>query len=218
MSVQPGVDDARSAVAEPPRIYLASKSPRRQELLRQLGVEFSELRLEEAHARRPAVREVPRRDETPEDYVRRIAAAKADLGWRRMQQRGLPPRPVLGADTEVVLNGVIFGKPSDAADAARMLGLLSGRSHRVLSAIVLRWQQQKIVAMSVTQVSFRHLANAEIERYVASGESADKAGAYAVQGRAAAFVRRIVGSYSGVVGLPLHLVAEALAQLGFPVL
>jgi septum formation protein len=218
MSLRRNVDDARPAAAESPRIYLASKSPRRQALLRQLGVEFDELRLREAPGRRVDVREIPRRGEAPEDYVRRVATAKANAGWRRMQQRGLPSRPVLGADTEVVLDGVIFGKPTDRVDAARMLALLSGRSHSVLTAIALRWQRQNIIALSATQVSFRRLAKAEIERYVASGESTDKAGAYAIQGRAAGLIRRIAGSYSGVVGLPLHLTAAALAQLGFPVL
>ena len=122
-----------------PAIYLASKSPRRQELLRQLGVDFTELLLREAPGRRRDVVETPRADEPAMDYVKRIARTKASVGWHRMQQRGLPPRPVLGADTEVVHGGAIFGKPADSADAVRMLSLLSGRRHDVLTAISVRW-------------------------------------------------------------------------------
>ena len=201
-----------------PAIYLASKSPRRQELLRQLGVAFDELCLREMPGRRRDVVEKPRKDELAPDYLRRIADTKAMVGWRRMRQRGLAPRPVLGADTEVVQDGVIFGKPVDAHEAMRMLALLSGRTHDVLTAITLRWQQQNIVALSTTRVALRKLTAAEIERYVATGESFDKAGAYAIQGRAAAFIRRIEGSYSGVMGLPLYETAEALAKVGCPVL
>jgi septum formation protein len=199
-------------------IYLASKSPRRQELLRQLGVDFTDLQLREAPGRRRDLVEKPRADEPAVDYVKRIARTKASIGWHRMQQRGLPPRPVLGADTEVVLGGAIFGKPADAADAARMLALLSGRRHDVLTAISVRWERQVVLAVCASTVTLRELAPDEIERYVATGEPFDKAGAYAVQGRAAAFIRRIEGSYSGVMGLPLFETAAALARIGFPVL
>ena len=201
-----------------PTIYLASRSPRRQELLRQLGVDFTELPLREAPGRRRDVVEQPRGDEPAVDYVKRIARTKASVGWHRMQQRGLPPRPVLGADTEVVHGGAIFGKPADSADAARMLALLSGRRHDVLTAISVRWERQVVLAVCVSTVTFSELAPDEIERYVATGEPFDKAGAYAVQGRAAAFIRRIEGSYSGVMGLPLFETAAALARIGFPVL
>ena len=201
-----------------PALYLASKSPRRQELLRQLGVEFTELRLREAPGRRRDVLERPRADEAPVEYVKRIARTKASVGWHRMQQRSLPPLPVLGADTEVVQGGVIFGKPADPADATRMLSLLSGRRHEGLTAIALRWEHEMVLALSVSTVTMRPLEKAEIERYVATGEPYDKAGGYAVQGRAAAFIRRIEGSYSGVMGLPLFETAEALARIGFPVL
>jgi len=199
-------------------IYVASRSPRRQELLAQLGVPFEVLQLREAEGRRRDVAEVPRRDEPPQDYVKRIARTKASVGWLRMEKRGLPPRPVLGADTEVVLDGAIFGKPADAVDAVRMLTLLSGRTHDVLTAVGIRWQRQLALAVSASQVTFRTLAPEEIERYVATDEWRDKAGGYAIQGRAAAFASRLEGSYSGVMGLPLYETAEILARIGFPVL
>jgi septum formation protein len=135
-----------------------------------------------------------------------------------MMERGLPPRPVLGADTEVVLDDAVFGKPADADAACKMLGRLSGRRHDVISAIALRWQDDVEVALSVTQVTMRRLKAGEIERYVASGEALDKAGGYAIQGLAAAFITRIEGSYSGVMGLPLAEIAAALGRIGRPVL
>ena len=200
-----------------PVIYLASRSPRRQELLRQIGVAFTELRLREAAGRRPDVVERPRRGEAPADYVRRIARAKAEIGWRRMRQRGLAPLPVLGADTEVALEGTIFGKPADAAAATRMLERLSGRRHTVLTTVALCWHGETVLATSVSTVTLGHLAADDIARYVASGEPFDKAGGYGVQGRAAAFIRRIEGSYSGIMGLPLYETAQLLARIGRPV-
>jgi len=202
----------------PPAIYLASKSPRRQELLRQLGVEFEELRLRETPGRRRDVVEAPRKDEFPLDYVKRIARAKAVTGWHRLARRDLPSRPVLGADTEVVLDGAIFGKPRDALDAVRMLTALSGRTHKVITAVAVAWEAQVVRAAATSNVTLRILAHDEIERYVATGEPFDKAGAYAVQGRAAAFITRLEGSYSGVMGLPLCETADILARIGFPVL
>jgi septum formation protein len=199
-------------------IYLASKSPRRHELLRQIGVAFDVLLLREAAGRPVDVVEETKDGEPPLHYVERIARTKATVGWQRMLRRGLSPRPVLGADTEVALDGRIFGKPRDAADAARMLAELAGRTHLVLTAIALHAENDVVVEISSSAVSLAPLTADEIARYVATGESFDKAGAYAIQGRAGAFVTRIEGSYSGVMGLPLAETAGALARIGMPVL
>ena len=211
----PGED---RATMSPAVIYLASRSPRREELLRQLGVGFERLRLREAPGRPSDVSEVTRDGEPALHYVERIARTKATVGWQRMLRRGLPSRPVLGADTEVVRDGLVFGKPADGADAVRMLELLSGRTHEVISVIAVCWNHGIETALSISRVTFRPLPRAEIERYVATGEPFGKAGAYAIQGRAAAFASRIDGSYSGVMGLPLYETAEVLARIGVPVL
>jgi septum formation protein len=200
------------------RIYLASRSPRRQELLRQIGVGFDELRLREAPGRDPDIVEGPRDGESAPDYVKRIARTKANVGWERMTERGLPPRPVLGADTEVVLDGHIFGKPVDAPHALEMLSRLAGRTHAVMTAVALRWEREFVILVSTTQVTMRELTADEMARYVATGEPVGKAGAYAIQGIAAAFITRIDGSYSGVMGLPLAETAAALAKIGRAVL
>jgi len=205
-------------LAERPSLYLASKSPRRQELLRQLGVEFEELLLREASGRPRDINETPRKDEPAQEYVKRIARLKASLGWHHMARRGLPPKPVLGADTEVVLDGIVLGKPADAAAAVAMLAAMSARTHEVVTAVAIRWETQLAQALSTSRVSFRAIAHDEIERYVATGEPFDKAGGYAIQGRAAAFVQHLEGSYSAVMGLPLFETAELLARIGFPVL
>ncbi len=201
-----------------PVIYLASKSPRRRDLLKQLGVAFEELRLREAPGRIRDVVEESLDDEPAAHYVERIARTKASVGWKRMEQRGLIPYPVLGADTEVVQGNEIFGKPRDAAHAAEMLRRLSGRQHDVLSGVALKRDDEILFALSVTHVTFRTLSDAEIEHYVATGEPLDKAGAYAIQGRAGAFATRLDGSYSGVMGLPLFETADLLAKAGIPVL
>lgn len=214
----PGAAHNQNAAMTAPVVYLASKSPRREELLRQLGVEFTVIRVREAPGRDRDVDEGARDAEPPLHYVERVARTKAAVGWQRVLQRGLEPRPVLGADTEVVLDGVIFGKPKDAADATRMLTRLSSHTHQVLTAVALCWDQQMAAEISTSAVTFREIAPDEIARYIATGEPFDKAGAYAVQGRAASFVSRIEGSYSGVMGLPLYETAQALAGLGFPVL
>jgi len=201
-----------------PILYLASRSPRRQELLRQLGVAFAEIRLREAPGRHRDVVEEARDGEPPLHYVERIARTKAQVGWQRLEQRKLPPLPVLSADTEVVLDGVIFGKPADADGARAMLAKLSGRQHEVITAVALRWQDEVEIAICVSTVTMRKVNAGEIERYVVTEEPFDKAGAYAIQGRAAAFITRLDGSYSGVMGLPLAETAALLARTGRPVL
>ena len=201
-----------------PLLYLASKSPRRQSLLSQLGIEFETLRLREAVGRERDVVEVALDEEPAPHYVERMARTKAQVGWQRMQDRKLAERAVLGADTEVVLDGEIFGKPRNANDAVRMLKRLSGRTHQVLTAVAIRYRNAIEVDLCSSRVTLRRLAAAEIERYVQTGEPLDKAGSYAVQGRAAAFVARIEGSYSGVVGLPLCETATLLARVGVHVL
>jgi len=185
-------------------IYLASQSPRRRELLRQLGVDFSILDVDVAEQRAPG--------EPPEGYVSRVAREKAGAGL--MQVVAVPAAVVIGADTEVVLDGEVFGKPADAEDAARMLRKLSGRRHRVLSAVWCVSASREEHAISESLVEFMPLSAAEIAAYVASGEPFDKAGAYAIQGRAAGFVRHLAGSHSGVMGLPLHETAELLRRFG----
>jgi len=201
-----------------PLLYLASRSPRRHALLRQLALEFETLLLREAAGRDRDVVETAHDAEPALHYVERIARTKSQVGWERMQSRKLAERPVLGADTEVVLDGEIFGKPRDADDAMRMLKRLSGRTHQVLTAVALRWRDATDVEISISKVTLRRLAAAEIERYVATGESQDKAGAYALQGRAAVFIARLEGSCSGVVGLPLCETAALLTRAGVPVL
>lgn len=189
-----------------PVIWLASQSPRRRELLAQLGI---------AHrVRVPDVNEARLPRETPEAYVRRLARIKAEVVAMRVLEKGLAPLPVLAADTAVVLGREILGKPADAAEAAQMLARLSGRRHRVLTAVALAFQGKLALALSDTLVVFRRLDPEEIAAYVASGEPMDKAGAYGIQGRAAAFVRRIEGSYTGVMGLPLFETAQLLRKVG----
>lgn len=205
-------------LAERPSVYLASKSARRQELLRQLGVEFTPLLIREAAGRRRDVVETPRKDELALDYIKRIARTKAAVGWHQMGRRGLAPKPVLAADTEVVLEGTVFGKPKDAADAVEMLRRLSGTTHDVSTGVAIRWNTQIMLAVSSSRVTFRALDNDEVDRYVATGEPFDKAGAYAIQGRGATFISHLDGSYSGVMGLPLFETAEMLTKLGFQVL
>ena len=193
-------------------IYLASRSPRRRELLNQLGVAFEELLSQELHG--SDVDETPDGGEAPEDYVLRIAREKAELGWRQVALRRLPARPVLAADTSVVLNGEILGKPDDTEHAHRMLSRLAGQVHVVLTAVAVAHDGRLETAVSASTVEFRNLDDAEIRAYVASGEPLDKAGGYAIQGRAAAFVRMLRGSYSGIMGLPLGDTADLLRRFG----
>ena len=191
-------------IASRPKIYLASRSPRRRELLRQIGVGFEVLLLREHSGRAADVDESPHDRESPDDYVRRVCCAKAAIGWSRVMERQLPRYPVLAADTTVCLDGEILGKPENGADAARMLRVLSGREHRVLTAVALQLDQRAEMVVSESRVRFQTLSEAQIAAYVESGEPMGKAGAYAIQGRAAAFVPELHGSYTGVMGLPLH--------------
>lgn len=194
-------------------IYLASRSPRRRELLAHIGVKFHLLLFRDRPDTDPEVGEEVRQDEPPAEYVLRLARAKAEAGWRRLMQRNLPRAPVLAADTTVALDGRIFGKPADRREAAAMLAALSGRRHEVLTAVALKYDDRLDTALSSSEVQFRNLSPEEIREYVASGECDDKAGAYAIQGRAAKFVSEIRGSHSGIVGLPLFETAQLLDRL-----
>lgn len=196
-------------------IYLASRSPRRRELLKQIGVNFQVIQLREDPRRGADVDETPRPAEAPAEYARRMARAKAELAIHFLQRRALLHRwPVLAADTTVVCDQQVLGKPADADDAIRMLAGLAGKAHEVISAVAVAFGDRVELALSSSKVWFRALSDEEIRRYVASGESFDKAGAYAVQGRAGAFVTRIEGSYSGIMGLPLAETSELLAKFG----
>jgi septum formation protein len=195
-------------------IYLASRSPRRRELLGHIGVKFHLLLFRNRPGAAPDIDESPQPGEDPRDYVMRQARAKAAVGWKRMLERNLPRAPVLAADTTVALEGRIFGKPQDRADAEQMLAALSGKRHEVLTAVALQFDDEVETALSVSDVQFRSLAQDEIRAYVATGESDDKAGAYAIQGRAALFVAEIRGSQSGIVGLPLYETAQLLQKIG----
>lgn len=198
-------------------IYLASRSPRRRELLRQIAVAFEIIPLREAPRYPADVDETPRAGETPDIYVLRVAREKAQAAVAITGVRRLALRPVLAADTTVVRDDTILGKPANAADALRMLESLAGRAHRVLTAVAVTSGDAIETRVSESQVWFRALTPEEIRRYVATGESTDKAGAYAVQGRAAAFITRIEGSYSGIMGLPLAETAELLRSHGISV-
>lgn len=201
-----------------PRIYLASQSPRRRELLKQIGVNFEVLLLRADPRREANVDETPNANEPPHDYVLRVCEAKAHAGLATLKFRNLPPFPVLAADTTVTLDGKILGKPNDREEAVTMLRQLSGRQHQVLSAVAVAFEQRAEIRLSDTTVTFVPLSEERIRRYVFTNESHDKAGAYGIQGHAGAFVRRIEGSYSGVVGLPLAETVELLQAFGYPVL
>jgi len=195
-------------------IYLASRSPRRRELLAQIGVRFQLLLFRDLPQVDPELDEAPLPGEIPQVYVERLARAKALAGWKRLEQRNLPRAAVLAADTTVALNTRILGKPADRREAAAMLGALSGRKHDVLTAVAVKHEAQMEYALSVTEVDFKALSAEEIRHYVATGECDDKAGAYAIQGRAAQFVRGLRGSFSGVMGLPLYETAQLLERMG----
>ena len=194
------------------KIYLASRSPRRRELLRQIGVGHEVLLMREDARRGAEVDETPMAGEAPRDYALRVAIAKAQAGLQVVARRATGMiKPVLAADTTIALDNTIIGKPADAADAKRILNALSGRSHVVITAVAVAFADQLETRLSESMVSMAALSDAQIQRYIDSGESMDKAGAYAVQGRAAAFITRIEGSYSGIMGLPLAETVELLA-------
>ncbi len=190
-------------------IYLASRSPRRAELLRQIGVAFEVFAVDADESRRPG--------ETPSDYVCRVARDKAEQAVAALAARG-DAGLVVAADTTIALDGDIIGKPRDPADCCRILARLSGREHEVLSAVALASQSGIAVRMARNRVEFRPLESREVDAYCASAEPLDKAGAYAIQGKAACFVRRLEGSYSAVMGLPLYETAELLREAGIELL
>ncbi|MDM0073080.1 Maf family protein [Variovorax sp. J2P1-59] len=194
-------------------IYLASQSPRRAQLLAQLGVRH-ELLLAAPDEDAEAL-EAVLPGESPTAYVQRVTALKLDAAVTRHERLGLPAAPILCADTTVAIGRTILGKPEDERDAERMLGLLSGRTHRVMTAIALQNGPQRYAALNVSHVRFAAVEAQHIAHYVASGEPLGKAGAYAIQGRAAAFIEHISGSHSGIMGLPMFETAQLLRQAGF---
>jgi septum formation protein len=191
-------------------IYLASQSPRRRQLLEQIGVRH-ELLLPGAEEDAEAL-EAERDGELPRDYVERVTRAKLSAAVKRLKARGLPAAPVLCSDTTVALGRRILGKPADAAGAANTLGLLSGKTHRVITAVAVTTGRSSSLVVNVSHVRFAELTASQIDVYVASGEPFGKAGAYAIQSAAAAWISHIDGSYSGIMGLPLYETAQLLRQ------
>ncbi len=191
-------------------IYLASQSPRRRQLLEQIGVAH-ELLLAGPDEDAESL-ESERAGERPADYVQRVTFAKLHAAQRRLKARRLQAAPILCSDTTVALGRRIFGKPVDADDARRVLALLSGRTHRVITAVAVSWGRREALAMNVSHVRFAEIGADRIQAYVDSGEPFGKAGAYAIQSAAAAWIERIDGSYSGIMGLPLYETAELLRQ------
>lgn len=198
------------------RIYLASQSPRRRELLKQIGVHFEPLLLRADAGRGLDVDESPLGDEVPENYVQRVCREKALAGYAALRYRNLPAGPVLAADTAVILDGKILGKPEDAVQAAQRLRALSGREHQVLTGVAVAMGEHVETAMSASTVRFIELDEERIRHYLFSSEGQDKAGGYAIQGHAGAFVAHLSGSYSGVVGLPLCETVALLKKFHIP--
>ena len=202
----------------PDFIYLASQSPRRRQLLEQIGVRH-ELLLPNAAgdvAEDAEAIEVALAGEAPRDYVQRVTGLKLDAAVARLARRGLPAAPVLCSDTTVALGTQILGKPEDAADATHILTLLAGQEHEVLTAVALQSGDQRFTALSVSSVRFAPMSPAQIAAYVATGEPMGKAGAYGIQGAAAIHVAHLSGSYTGIMGLPLYETAGLLRQAGWP--
>ena len=192
-------------------IYLASQSPRRAQLLELLGVKF-ELLIPSADEDAESL-EAVLRNEAPRAYVQRVTGLKLDAAVVRMKTRGLKTAPVICSDTTVAMGRVIYGKPESEKHAVRMLTELSGKTHRVLTAVAMQNGKKRVQALSVSQVTFAPMTREQIKAYVASGEPMGKAGAYAIQGKAAAFISRISGSHSGIMGLPMHETATLLREL-----
>jgi septum formation protein len=191
-------------------IYLASQSPRRRQLLEQLGVRHELLLAgpdEDAEALEAEIA-----GELPQAYVERVTRAKLQAARRRLATRRLPPAPILCSDTTVALGRRVLGKPADAADARATLSLLSGRTHRVITAVAVAWGRREALAVNVSRVHFTMVSDKDIAHYVATGEPFGKAGAYAIQSAAAAWISHIEGSYSGIMGLPLYETAQLLRQ------
>lgn len=196
-------------------IYLASRSPRRRELLTQIGVRFEPLLFREGSRIDADTDESVRPGEQADEYVRRVTRMKVDAAWQRVvMRRGLQRKPVLAADTTVALAGEILGKPADREGAERMLRKLAGTQHRVLTAVAVQFEGRLEMALSESLVTFTPLDDARIAAYVQTGEPYDKAGGYGIQGRAGAFVERLEGSYTGVMGLPLYETANLLRLFG----
>ena len=197
-------------------IYLASQSPRRSQLLEQIGVAHQILVADATEAEAAEALEIALKNEAPLTYVKRVTALKLDAAGARMQHRGLPHAPVLCADTTVAMGRIIYGKPETEKDAVRMLTELSGQTHRVLTAVAVAYGangKKRLQLVSESKVTFANISKSQIAEYVASGEPMGKAGSYAVQGRAAMFIRHIGGSYSGIMGLPLYETAQLLKRL-----
>ncbi|HPP48092.1 MAG TPA: Maf family protein [Accumulibacter sp.] len=201
----------------PPRLHLASRSPRRRELLKQIGVPFDMLPFRSSPRLDAAVDETAFPDEDPSVYVERIARNKAEFGRRIVSFRQLPNHAVLAADTTLDLDGQLIGKPRDTREAEEILHRLSGRTHRVLTAVALAMPGQLDRCLSISEVRFRKLSTEEIRRYVATGEPMDKAGAYGIQGWAGIFVEHLSGSYTSVMGLPVCETALLLRRRGFSI-
>jgi septum formation protein len=217
----------RITVSDPPFmseskfVYLASQSPRRRQLLEQLGVRYELLLADESEDAEAL--EVVLPNEAPRTYVQRVTLLKLEAALARLQRRGLPLAPVLCSDTTVALGKTILGKPDDAKHATHILGVLSGQTHRVLTSVAMGTLTKTgkllktVQGLSVSHVRFAPLTRTQIQSYVASGEPMGKAGAYAVQGRAAAYIEHISGSYSGIMGLPMFETAQLLRTFGFQV-
>jgi septum formation protein len=196
-----------------PFIYLASQSPRRSQLLDQIGVAHQILVADASEDAESL--EIALKSEAPKAYVMRVTGLKLDAAVARLKNRALIAAPVLCADTTVTMGRVIYGKPENAADAARMLAELMGKTHRVLTAVAVAHGRKRVSLLSESKVTFAKMTKAQIASYVATGEPLGKAGSYGVQGMAAGMIERISGSYSGIMGLPLFETTQLLRQIGF---